>query len=168
MFMQLDDPTGTAPATVADFDAFIALFASGIDGLWASMASQVGIVVNPETMRLALQTFRDGSGGNANRGEIAFADYAMSHYGGFWTNQRMPDKAAHIAQAILYRMGRSMIGGSMGMRTAVCPTWGEVGIDDIYSGSASGQRSFTLHVLLGDVLIVQPDAYAQVRARLSV
>ena len=54
------------------------------------------------------------------------------------------------------------MGASMGMRTAVCPHWGEVSIDDIYSGSASGQRSFTMHVLLGDVILVQPDAYEQV------
>ena len=65
-------------------------------------------------------------------------------------------------QAILYRKGRSMEGGSMGMRTAVCPHWGEISVDDVFSGSIRGERYFTMHVLLGDVLIVQPDAYAQV------
>ena len=54
-----------------------------------------------------------------------------------------------------------MMGGSMGMRTAVCPHWGEVTIDDIYSGSAKAERYFTMHVLLGDVILVQPSAYAQ-------
>ena len=168
MFERLDDPTGTAPATVAGFDNFIALFAGGIDGLWAAMVNQVSIVCNPESYRLSLRTFRDGSGGNANRGEISFADYAMSNFGGWWTNKRMPDKASHIAQAILYRMGRSGMGASPGMRTAVCPVWNEVGIDDIYSGSAKGERYFTLHVLLGDVIVTQPDAYAQVRLRVSI
>ena len=52
-----------------------------------------------------------------------------------------------------------MMGGAGAMRTAVCPHWGEIGIDDIYSGSAKGERYFTLHVLLGDVILVQPDAY---------
>ena len=56
----------------------------------------------------------------------------------------------------------------MGMRTAVCPHWNEIGIDDIYSGSAKGERFFTLHVLIGDVILVQPDAYAQVSYRVSV
>ena len=51
------------------------------------------------------------------------------------------------------------------MRTAVCPHWGEVAIDDIYSGSIKAERYFTMHVLLGDVILVQPDAYAQVRFR---
>ena len=65
-------------------------------------------------------------------------------------------------------MGRSMMGGMMGMRTAVCPHWNEISIDDIYSGSAQGERYFTMHVLLGDVILVQPDAYAQVAFQVSV
>ena len=72
-----------------------------------------------------------------------------------------------IQQAILYRMGRSMMGGSGSMRTAVCPHWNQISIDDIYSGAAKGERYFNVHVLIGDVLIVQPDAYEQVRFRVS-
>ena len=167
IFQELDNPTAPG-ATVANYDNFIAAFAGGVDGLWANMAKEVSIVVNPETYRLSLKTFRDGSGGNANRGEIAFADYAMTHFGGWWTNKRMPSKTAHIAQAILYRGGRSAMGASAGMRTAVCPHWGEVSIDDIYTGAASGVRSFTMHMLLGDVILVQEDAYEQISFRVSV
>ena len=166
MFTELDNPTAPG-ATVANFTQFIAAFAAGVDGLWANMASEIAIVVNPETYQLSVKTFRDGAGGQSAAGTIAFSDYAREHFGGWWTNKRMPDKAAHIAQAILYRGGRSAMGASMGMRTAVCPHWGEVSIDDIYSGAASGVRSFTMHVLLGDVLLVQPDAYAQVSYRVS-
>ena len=79
----------------------------------------------------------------------------------------MPTTEAHIQQGILYRKGRSAMGASAGMRTAICPHWGEVSIDDIYSGSAKGERYFTMHVLLGDVILVQPDAYAQVAFRVS-
>ena len=100
-------------------------------------------------------------------GDESFADYAKRLYGGWWTNKRMPAKANHIQQAVLYRKGRSMMGGSGAMRTAVCPHWGEVSIDDIYSGSAKAERYFTMHVLLGDVIRVQPDAYAQVSFRVS-
>ena len=164
MFNRLTDPAAPG-AGIAAFDDFIAAFAAGVDGLWATMANQVGIVVNPETYRLALRTFRDAAG--QDLGDTSFADYAMERYGGYWTNKRMPDKTAHVAQAILYRGGRSAMGASAGMRTAVCPHWGEVSIDDIYSGAASGVRSFTMHVLLGDVIIVQPDAYAQVAFRVS-
>ena len=120
IFERLTTP-GAPGATVAGFDEFITSFAGGIDGLWASRMNEVAIVAGPETYRLSAKTFRDGTGGNSNRGEIAFSDYAMSKYGGWWTNKRMPDKAAHIQQAILYRMGRSMMGGAGAMRTAVCP-----------------------------------------------
>ena len=152
-------------AGVADFDDFVAAFASGVDGLWASTVRDVAVVANPETYKLSVKTFRDATG--QDLGDTAFSDYAMEKYGGWWTNKRMPDKANHIAPAILYRMGRSAMGADPGMRTAVCPHWGEISIDDPYTGSAKAERYFTVHVLLGDVILVQPDAYAQVDLRVS-
>lgn len=125
------------------------------------MLSDVAIVVNPETYRVSASTFQ------GTDSEESAAAYMTRAGGGYWTNKRMPDKASHIAQGILYRKGRSMMGGAGAMRTAVCPHWNEVSIDDIYSGSAKGERYFTMHVLLGDVILVQPDAYAQVAFRVS-
>ena len=82
--------------------------------------------------------------------------------GAFFTNQRMPAKTNHVASTIAYLMGR------MGLRTACLPTWGTISVDDIYTDSRSGQRHFTVHALVGDkVLLVQPDAYAQVNVRVS-
>ena len=164
MFQRLPDPTA-APTAVADFDAFVEAYANGIDGLWANTVQDVAIVCGVATYRLSAQTFRDVAA--ADLGDQAFSDYAASRYGGWWTNKRMPDAATfmsvdNVQSSILYRKGRSMMGGSMGMRTAVCPHWGEVSVDDVYSGSASAERYFTMHVLLGDVIIVQPDSYAQV------
>ena len=158
LFKRLTDPSAPG-AGVADFDDFVAAFAGGIDGLWAGRMNEVAIVCGPESYRLSAQTFRDAAG--QDLGDTAFADYAAK-YGGWWTNKRMPAKAAHIQQGILHRKGR------MGIRTAVCPHWGRIGIDDIYSGSASGTRHVTFHVLLGDVIVVQPDAYAQVAFRVSI
>ena len=86
----------------------------------------------------------------------------MMQTGGLMTNIRMPDPVSNIQQAILYRKGRSMMGGAGAMRTAVCPHWNMISIDDIYSGSASGERFFTMHILVGDVILVQPDAYSQI------
>ena len=155
---RLTDPT--APTAVADFDAFLASHAGGVDGLWASTTKDVGIVCGPATYRLSAKAFRDVGTNNGHRGSISFAEYAATHTGGWWTNKRMPAAASNIQQAILYRRGRSM-------RTAVCPHWNEVSIDDIYSGSAQGERFFTTHVLLGDVILVQPDAYAQVAYKVA-
>ena len=164
IFERLANPSAPG-ATVAAFDDFVTAFAGGIDGLWANTIKEVAIVAGVDTYRLSAQTFRDIA--TADLGDKAFADYAMQHFGGFWTNKRMPAKASHVQQAILYRKGRSMMGGSGAMRTAVCPHWNEISIDDIYSGSAKGERYFTMHVLLGDVILVQPNAYAQVAFRVS-
>ncbi len=82
------------------------------------------------------------------------------HTAGWWTNKRMPAKATHTQQAIACRKGRSM-------RTAVAPQWGYLSVDDIYTGGRKGERYFTVSVLVGDVLLVQPDAYAQVAFRVS-
>ena len=103
---------------------------------------------------------------------MSAAAYAMANTGGWWTNERMPDAATfqsvdNVQQAILYRKGRSMMGGAGGMRTAVCPHWNMISIDDIYSGSGSGERFFTMHVLLGDVILTQPAAYAQIAFQLA-
>ena len=165
IFQRLTDP-GAPAAGVATFDRFIAQFAGGIDGLWSATTKEVAIVAGVETFQLSAKTFRDIAA--ADLGATAFSDYAMEHFGGWWTNKRMPAKANHIQQAILYRMGRSMMGGAGAMRTAVCPHWNVIDIDDIYSGSAKGERYFTMHVILGDVILVQPDAYGQVAFRVSV
>ena len=162
LFERLTNPGD--PTAVSDFGAFAAAHAGGVDGLWASTIRDVAIVTGPDSYRLAARTFQTTTG---SAGELSAAAYAMRETGGFWTNRRMPDAVSNIQQSILYRKGRSMMGGSGAMRTAVCPHWNMIGIDDIYSDSASGERHFTMHVLLGDVILVQPDAYAQVAYRLA-
>ena len=146
------------PGSTPDFDDLVEAFTDSIDGLWAVTPKEVGIVAGVDTFKLAAKSFRDIAA--ADLGSTAFTDYAAMHYGGFWTNKRMPAPVGTIQRAIVYRMGRSMMSASGGMRTAVCPHWGGIGIDDIYSGSASGTRAFTLHVLVGDVILIQPAAYA--------
>ena len=167
IFERLADPAATT--AIADFDGFAAAHAGGIDGLWANTLKDVSIVAGPSTMALAARTFQTAA---SFKGEMSAAAYAMENTGGFWTNKRMPDAATfesvdNVQQAILYRKGRAMMGGAGAMRTAVCPHWNEISIDDIYTGSASGTRHFTMHVLLGDVILVQPDAYAQTAYQLA-
>ena len=155
IFGRLDDPSAPA-AQVETWTRFLAIQSGGIDGLWATMLSHIAIVVNPETYRLAAATFQGADS------EESAASYLERMGAAFWTNSRMPAKTTHVAQGILCRKGR------MGMRTAVCPHWGYIGIDDIYSGARKGERYFTLSVLVGDVILVQPAAYAQVAFRVSV
>ena len=166
IFERLTDPT--APTAVADFDAYAAAHAGGVDGLWSNTIKDVSIVVGATTYQHASRTFQTATN---YKGELSAAAYAMTNAGGLWTNERMPDASSNVQQAILYRKGRSMMnmmnGGAGAMRTAVCPHWNEVSIDDIYSGSATGERFFTMHVLLGDVILVQPAAYSQISFQLA-
>ena len=127
IFQRLTDPS--APTAVADFDAYAAAHAGGVDGLWANTIADVMIVVGPATYTLASRTFQTATN---YKGELSAAAYAMANTGGLWTNERMPDAATflsvdNVQQAILYRKGRSMMGGAGAMRTAVCPHWNEIG-----------------------------------------
>ena len=54
-----------------------------------------------------------------------------------------------------------------GITTAVIPSWGKIQIDDPYSASAKGQKSVTVHAIVGDLKILQPGAYAQVEYKVS-
>ena len=152
---RLSDPTAASGTDPYTWTQMLAVQSGGIDGLWATELRHIGLVVNPETYRLAAATFQ---GSDAEESAAAYMERTGDS---FFTNKRMPDKASHLAQAILCRKGR------MGMRTAVCPHWGYLDIDDIYSGATKGERGFTVSALVGDVILVQPDAYAQVVFRVS-
>ena len=161
LFNRLGDPPAV-PNAVADFDAFAAAHADSVDGLFANTIKDVALIVGPATYTLASKVFQSA----ANfKGELSAAAYAMANTGAFFTNKRMPDAPSegardNVQEAIAYRMGRPI-------RTAVCPHWNMISIDDIYSGSASGERHFTMHVLLGDVIVTQPGAYRRVAFKLA-
>ena len=172
-FERIGSTSLTTPgAAIASFDDFVAGFVAGIDGLWATTSDHVGIVAGVDTYKIAAAAFRDrvidtGSRGGVSLGATAFTDYAAANYGGFWTNSRMPDAPASNLQAgILTRRGQSMMPDPM--RTAVCPHWGYISIDDIYTGARKGQRRYVLSVLVGDVILVQTDAYDLVTFRTAV
>lgn len=173
LLSRLTDPAN--PTTVVDWLGFISAFANGIDGgPWAEDLTAVRLLVNAETMRLAETTFRaPGSVGTPENtysdtpGEMSAAAYLRAHTGGFFASSRMPDTAATIAQAIRHRPGTNGLDGVDAMRTAVCPVWSEVGIDDIYTDSAKGVRHVTFHVLVGDVIVTQADAYERVDLKVA-
>ncbi len=162
---QLTDPSN--PGTTANFDAFVAAFADAIDGLWAPTMMDLGMVVNVDAYKLAAKSYRDRVIDSGNRGGVSLggktaADYLRAYTGGFWTNKRMPATDSTIARGIVHRKGR------MGLRTACLPTWGSIAVDDIYSDAQSGQRHFTLNILVGSkVLLVQPDAYKLIELKVS-
>ena len=166
IFQRLTDPTA-APTAVASFDSFVSAFADAVDGLWSTTTSEVSIVVGPATYQLSAKSFRDGTD---DRGNTSFAEYGRQLYGGWWTNSRMPVAAtfltvADVQQAILHRRGLMM--QPTPMRTAVCPSWGYLTVDDIYTGARKAERRYVISALVGDVILVQPDAYAQIAFKVA-
>ena len=148
----------SADGTTLTFAHGITKLAGLIDGLWATDMMQVRQIVGVDTYRRAASVF---AGSASNKGERPLAGWLRDFSGGFRTNSRMPATASTKQQGLAFRSGVS------GVRTAVCPHWGRIGITDIYSGSASAQTAVTFHVLLGDVLIIQPSAYSQTEYKVS-
>ena len=157
LFQQLDD--ATADAVTLTFDHGLGKLADLIDGLWATMTSHVVQCVGVDTYKLAAKAVSVPAEGG--KGELTLADYLRMHSGGFHTNSRMPATAAMKQKGLAYRMGR------MGLTTAVIPSWGRIAIDDVYSDSDKGERHVTLSAIVGDLLIVQPGAYAEVEYKVA-
>ena len=150
---QLTD--AAAPATgVEDFARWVAIAASMVDGRWAIRLSEVASVWNAAAFVQAASVFRGNNGDTA-------ATYLNTMTGGFYANSRMPATASNIATGIGARLGQP------GIARAVVPSWGRIEVDDIYSGAPSGLRHITLSVIVGDLLLVQPDAYVELKARVS-
>ena len=166
LFPQLTNPTD--PTVDVTWPLFVAAMAGGIDGgPWAETLKEVMMLVNPETMRLAESTFQSGTGNQATPGDISAAAYLRANTAGFFSSRRMPDTVSDIAGCIIYRAGTMGMDGVNAVRTAVCPMWNEISIDDIYSDSASGIHHYTMHSLIGDVIIEQANAYSRVDLKVS-
>ena len=83
IFERLTTPAD--PGDVADFDAFAAAHAGGIEGLWALTLKDVASCVRPcIPTRLAAQDVPDS--GTNYKGELSAAAYAERETGGFWTS----------------------------------------------------------------------------------
>lgn len=151
---QLTNPTAPA-AKVEDFERWAAIAAGVIDGLWARSMRDVSMIWNVDAYRQSASVFQGMDG------ETSAASYLMRETAGFRANSRMPATATHIATGIAARLGQP------GLMRAAVPSWGRITVDDIYTNSAEGQRHITISAIVGDLLIVQPDAYAQLAARVS-
>ena len=149
LFQALTDPA--AAANVVTYDSVHATLGAEIDGLHAESLMDLVLAINPATAGKFVSTFQAASN---YKGERSIFDTLRGALGGLFTNARMPASASNVSAAIVHKRGRNL-------RTAVCPTWATLAVDDIYSDSASGERHFTLSAILGDVRVLYPAAYAQ-------
>ena len=161
---QLTDPASD-PSDVATFDAFVQSASDGLDaGPWAEALSDVKLLVNADTLRLAESTFQSTS---TYKGEMSAASYLRQHSGGFMASSRMPDTASDIAQAIRYRAGTMGLDSVNAPRTAVMPYWSELEITDIHTDSGSATTHVTVHALVGDCILTYSQAYEQINYKVS-
>ena len=126
--------------------------AAGIDGIWARRYGDLAAVVNAEAYRKAAGTYQAPMTSGAN-GENSLAATLEANLAEFFTSARMPNTDSNIARVLIARRGQS------GLSTAVVPVWDRVSIDDPYSNAGEGQRHFTVSLICGDLLLVQPDAF---------
>ena len=160
---------------MAGFDDFVALFASGIDGLWSTTMAEVLIVAGPETYRLSATTFRDRIIDTANRGGVSSRRYLVSQI----TRGSTPPAGGRIQTDA--RQGRQRPAGDHVQKGEVANAvadadcglpglvWQQFSIDDIYSAARRRANATSpCRFMLGDVILVQPDAFEQVAIRVSV
>ena len=154
LLQQLTDPADPA-AAVETFDRWAAIAASAIDGIWAMTLRDVMLVFHQSAYVQAAGVFR------GTDGETSAASYLERMTAGFMGHSRMPAADSNVVQGVAARLGQP------GLMRAVIPNWGRLTVDDIYSDSDKGERHFTISLIVGDLVLVQPDAYAQVAARIS-
>ena len=160
-FQRLDNAADPA-ANAETWARFLAIQASGVDGLWASELSHVGIVCGVASYRLAAATFQ---GTDSEESAASYLKRMGSDPYAFVTNSRMPAAVNSIQKGILCRKGRSMMPAPM--RLAVAPQWGSFTIDDIYTGALKGERRYVMSMLVGDLIIVQAAAYSEIAFRIA-
>lgn len=149
LFNILKDPA--APATGAEtWKRFNDAFASHIDGLFATDAMGVRGLMGLETYRLMATLFRE------NESNESVAAYLSRVFGGVRASRRIAAPASNIQQAVIRRSNPA------GDRVAVMPVWSGLRlIRDEITGAAEGEVKLTAVALVGDVVLLRPDAFVQ-------
>ena len=131
--------------------------AAHVEGLHARGLSDLRVLVNAAVYaRLAtLAATNDDS--------VTLLDWARRNGIEIETNPNMPASSSNVGKCIVARTAMPM--GMSGAK-AIIPVWNpSVLIDDPYTDSASATSSVTMHVILGDVLIRYPAAFAEWRVK---
>jgi len=139
----------TAASKVVDYESAVESVSGLVDGVWARSKMDLGLTVNTRAYAKFSALWR---GQNA---DVSLADHFAAMLGAFGVHARMPaNDSQNRADALVVRRGQA------GIRLAVMPVWNRaLAIDDIFPDSASGTKHLTIHSIVGDVLVAQPDAY---------
>ena len=162
-----DITDATTGSTVVDFKAFVKACADGVDGgPWSESLSDVILLCNAETMRLAEATFQSGSSGFTTA--VSAASYLRANARGFMASSRMPATPnSNISQNLRIRLGTMGLDGVDAPMVGAMPVWNSISIDDIYSDSASATRHFSVHILVSDPVVLYSNAFEKVALKLA-
>ena len=143
-------------STEITFDGALAKYADLVEGHWAMGLDDVRMMVGVNSYRKLAKEFRDIA--STDNGDISALDYLRQRTGGLNTSSRMPvaDTTNKREDCIAVRTGHA------DQQVAVCPYWSEIEISNPYTQDLKATERFTVHVLIGDVILVQPLAFAPV------
>ena len=136
----------TDPGSATTWAQALKWLSDGVDGRWAASAADVTVIMNSVTYADIDALYR---GTNTNES----AAQVIERRGRLVVNANMPAVSSSISQVLIAR-GRT--------QAAIQPIWANIGIEDIYSNSKSGQIAFTA-VTLTDFSVQHPAAYAWVK-----
>ena len=147
----LGDPA--ASTSVETFATFISTITGLVDGLYAYELADLRALVGMKTYEKMTETFADNTA-------VSSADYLHEKIGGLRASNRIAGPSGGDQQGIV-RLG-------MEPMVAVSPVWGGIQlIDDPYTDAGKGHRTITAYQLVSDVLLLRPDAFAQIDFDLS-
>ena len=136
----------TNPASATTWAQATKWLSDGVDGRWAASAADVTVIMNGVTYADIDALYR-GTNTNESAAEV------IERRGRLVVNANIPAVASNISQVLIAR-GRT--------QAAIQPIWANIGIEDIFTNSKSGQIAFTA-VTLTDFSVQHPAAYAWVK-----
>ena len=149
LLKQLTRPTN--PSALAGWDNFNEAALAAVDGIWAKDLSELRGLIAATGWALSGRVFRSTSR------DWSSASYLAEALEGWLAAARLltPTSGTNskISDLIFVKLGMP------GLRVACAPTWGYISIDDIFTKSTSGTRVYSVHVLVGDVIVNYANAY---------
>ena len=145
LFDHGSDPTAASNETT--YTGYRSAIMSRVDGIYASRAADVKLLVNPATYQHMDTKFR-----NANGSDESALEAVMRLSGGIRVSGHAPAAASKVSDAVTFR-------GPSG--AAVAPIWdGLTIIDDQITGAATGTLKMTA-VMLANFAVLRADQYVR-------
>ena len=149
LLAQLTRPTN--PSAIATWDSYNAAALGAVDGVWSKDLTELRGLIAATGWGLSGRVFRSTSR------DWSAASYLAEALDGWLAAARLLTPTSgtdsKISDLLFVKLGFP------GLRVACAPTWGFISIDDVYTKSTSGVRVYSVHVLVGDVIVNYADAY---------